>query len=299
MITTTRRQVRHLRSVFRRSVLGITHRGLIPPLILRAEGAQLRAQHRYNALAIEHIEPGSYSQREAIALPLDALGDIEGRDDSPVSIEAVAPDRTLVRWLDHAVPQSREYDVLALDAVPPFPEPPPSWVSAPGELLTALVEANETTAEDSTRYSLNCLQLRGTEGEIAATDGRQLLIRSGCCFPWDESLLVRRSPIFACRAIAGIEAVSIARTGTHVALRMGPWTILLEIQAEGRFPVLGNVIPDARGVTSRLRLDPEDAKFLADALDPLPGADELNARHGRPQRQGRRQCEEYRPVAAN
>ena len=38
MITLTRNQVRRLRSVFRRSVLGINQRGPIPPLVLRAEG---------------------------------------------------------------------------------------------------------------------------------------------------------------------------------------------------------------------------------------------------------------------
>jgi hypothetical protein len=41
MITITRRQARRLRGVFRRSVLGIAHRGIIPPLVLRAEGTKL------------------------------------------------------------------------------------------------------------------------------------------------------------------------------------------------------------------------------------------------------------------
>ena len=43
MITLTRSQVRRLRSVFRRSTLGIHHKGTIPPLVLRADGGQLRA----------------------------------------------------------------------------------------------------------------------------------------------------------------------------------------------------------------------------------------------------------------
>ena len=58
---------------------------MIPPLVLHAGGTQLRAQYRYATLAIEHVEPGVYLQNETIALPLEALADLEGRDDSAVS----------------------------------------------------------------------------------------------------------------------------------------------------------------------------------------------------------------------
>ena len=131
MITLTRRQARRLRGVFRRSVLGIAHRGPIPPLVLRAEGSQLRAQYRYAGLAVEHVEPARPGPAEAIALPLDALADLEGRDDSPVVLEAVAPDRTVVRWADRGIPQAREYAVPALETLAPFPEPPPVVVRGP------------------------------------------------------------------------------------------------------------------------------------------------------------------------
>src|SRR5438874_924963 len=58
--------------MFRRSVLGITHRGAIPPLILHAEGQQLRAQYRYHDLAIEYVEPGVHRLLDSIPVPLDA-----------------------------------------------------------------------------------------------------------------------------------------------------------------------------------------------------------------------------------
>src|SRR5207249_768602 len=51
MLTLTRRQARCLRGVFRRHTLGITSRGAVPPLVLRTEDGQLRAQYRYDALA--------------------------------------------------------------------------------------------------------------------------------------------------------------------------------------------------------------------------------------------------------
>src|SRR5450631_2045788 len=197
MITITRRQARRLRGIFRRSVMGIGHRGPVPPLVLRAGGAQLRAQHRYAALAVEHVEPGTSRPHEAVALPLEALADIEGRDDSPVVLEAVATDRALVRWQDHGVPLVREYTVTPLDALAPFPEAPPSWAELPGDLLDALAEAAATGSDDSTRYALNCIQLRGDTREVVATDGRQLLVHGGIAFPWPGDVLVKRSPLFA------------------------------------------------------------------------------------------------------
>ena len=137
MITLSRRQARRLRGVFRRSVLGISHKGAIPPLILRAGGSQLRAQYRYAGLAVEHVEADGPYPAEAIALPLDALAEIEGRDGSPVVLEAVAPDRTIVRWEDRGIPQTREYAVPALETLAPFPEPPARWQDSPPGLLDA------------------------------------------------------------------------------------------------------------------------------------------------------------------
>jgi hypothetical protein len=165
MITLTRNQVRRLRVAFRRSALGITNRGMIPPLVLRAEGTQLRAQYRYRDLAVEHVELGSYRPIMAIAVPLDALAEFEGPGAAPVVLESPAPDRTIVRWDDRGIPQTREYDLATpVDRMDPMPELPTAWRSSPGELMTALAEATETGDPDSPRYDLGCLQLRGTQG---------------------------------------------------------------------------------------------------------------------------------------
>jgi hypothetical protein len=276
MITLSRRQARRLRGVFRRSVLGISHKGGIPPLILRTGGSQLRAHYRYAGLAVEHVEPDGPYPSEAIALPLDALAEVEGRDGTPVVLEAVAPDRTAVRWEDRGIPQTREY---AVPVLAPFPEPPADWQDSPPGLLTALAEASATASDDNTRYALSCLQLqaRGEDHQVIATDGRQLLVQSGFRYPWSGNVLVRRSPIFACRELPREEPLALGKTETHVVLRVGPWTLFLEIQTDARFPAVEHVLPHAGSAATRLQLDPEDAAFLAQTLDKLPGADELNA----------------------
>ena len=245
--------------------------------MLHAEGGQLRAQHRYRDLAVEHVEPGSYRPATSLAIPLDDLADFEGSKDSPVVLEAAAPDRTVVRWEDRAIPQSREYDVTPVDRVGQVPELPASWSSSPAELLTALADATETGIPDSTRYALHCVQLQGSRNQIVATDGRQLLVRTGFRFPWPGDLLIKGSPIFACRALPRDQPVEVGKTDTHVVLRVGPWTIWLEIQKEVRFPDVERVIPQPGEVLTRLRVDPEDARFLESSLARLPGGDELNS----------------------
>jgi hypothetical protein len=278
MIILTRSQVRRLRTVFRRSTLGITDRGQVADLVLRAEGGQLRAQYRYGDLAVEHVERGGDRPASSLALPLDALADFEGAADTPVDLESVAPDRTVVRWEDRGIPQSREYCLVTpIDRAAEMPAMPATWAPGPPELLAALTEATESGTDDSTRYALNCIQLRGSRGRIVATDGRQLLVRSGFEFPWADDVLIRRSPIFGCRALPHDRPVEIARTETHVVVRVGGWVIACGVQTDARFPDVERVIPQPAEVVTRLRLDPEDAGFLDSALGRLPGAGDINA----------------------
>jgi hypothetical protein len=129
MITLTRRQARCLSGVFRRPILGTAHQGPIPPLILSVEEGQLRARHRYGAIAVEHAGPSAWPSSGSVSLPLEALADLGGRDDSNVALEAAVGDRTVVRWSDRGIPQSRQYPVATIEGLPPFPEPPRSWSS--------------------------------------------------------------------------------------------------------------------------------------------------------------------------
>jgi hypothetical protein len=281
MITITRRQARHLRGLFRRAALGIAHRGVLPPLVLRAEADRLRVQHRYAALAVAYAEPGNFRPVEAIAVPLDALSEFEGRDDSPVVFEAADSGGTVVRWDDSGIPQTREYDVPALDSLAAFPEPPVDFQPAPAGLLEALAAAAATGTADSTRYALDCVQLRdagrGQGHEIVATDGRQLLVQSGFRLPWTGDALVKGTPTFASPALARDRSLEIGRSDAHVVLRAGSWTLFLEVQTDVRFPDVTRALPVPGGAATRLRLDPDDACFLVRALERLPGADELNA----------------------
>ncbi len=276
MITITRQLARQLRAVFRRSVLGIDHKGPIPPLVLHGEGQRLRAQYQYHELAVEYVEPCSHRQLDSIPVPLEALADVEGSDDGAVVLESFEPDKTVVRWQDRGISQVRQYEVAPFGKIAPFPETPTAWTRVSGDVLSALAEASATCTGDNARYALDCIQLQGTADRIIATDSRQLVIRSGCGLPWNDDLLIRRSPVFACKACAGEQSIRIGKTDTHVVLRIGPWTTFHEIQKDARFPRVEDAIPEDRAVSTRIRLDPDDARFLQSALGRLPGSEELN-----------------------
>jgi hypothetical protein len=277
LIIITRSGVQRLRAVFRRHPLGIRHKGVIPPLVLRVEGQHLRAQFQYGDLAVEYVEPVEGDQIDTIPVPLDALADADGRDESPVELESVGPDRIMIRWHDRGISQTREYPVTPIGEIAPFPETPAMWTAISADVLDALAEASATCTPDNARYALDCIQLRGRTGKVIATDGHQLLVRSSLVFPWEEDLLIRGSPIFACTALGRDQPVQIGKTETHVVLRVGPWSTYHEIQKTVRFPRVEEAIPDADTVSTHIRLDPEDARFLEAAIDRLPGSDELNS----------------------
>ena len=278
MITFSRRQARRLRAVFRRHALGITHKGAVPPLVLVPDPAVgLRVRHHQPPLAVETVLRCPQGVQPPLCLPLDALTDLEGSEDAPIVLEAAGANQVTARWEDRGIPQVKEFPVTEFASLPPFPGLPDSWESCPAGTLDMLAEAAATTDGGSTRYALGCLQLRGATGEVIATDGRQILVQGGFAFPWDDDLLVPPTSLFGGRGLPHDQPVQIGRTESHVALRIGDWTLWLTIRTDARYPRIADVIPDERVPTIRLQLAPEDATFLDQALERLPGGEALYA----------------------
>ena len=271
MITLTRRRVRCLRGLFRRSVMGIARKGPVAPLVLRADGGKVCARYRYGVLVVEHTAPCHRTDSGIVSLPLEALADFEGRDETPVAIESVGPRAVRARWTDRGVPASREYDVPDIGSPADFPDPPDSWHEAAPALLDALAEASATAGEDSARYALGCIQLRGGRGEVAATDGRQLLVLGGFHFPWPGDLLVGRCPAFGRPELPRDDGVDVGLAGEFVALRAGPWTIWLATRSGVRFPDVDRAMPVASAPRPGCTLHRNaDGGSSAAALDRLP-----------------------------
>ncbi len=282
MITLTRRQARGLRAVFRRSVLGIAHRGPVAPLVFAAEGGQLRARHRYAHLAVEHASPARLALERLGRPAARRPGRLRGprRLDRRPRGRRPRPDRRPLGRPGHPPgPRVRGPDDRRRS--PRFPTCPRAWSEVPAGLLDALAEATATRPTTTRRYALGCLQLQaGRDGhEVVATDGRQLLVRGGFAFPWAGDVLVRRSPLFACRDLPRDRPWAIGRTDTHVVLRVAPLDDLAGDPDRGPLP-RRRPDPPRRPTPrpTRLRLDPADAPFLADALGRLPGGDATTRR---------------------
>jgi hypothetical protein len=172
------------------------------------------------------------------------------------------------------VPQVVEYETPDAATQPAFPPLPDSFVGNAAALIGALDEAVHTTATDATRYAMHRLLLRGQSGEVAATDGKQLLVHGGFHFGWDSDVLVTAVPIFGGKELGPDQPVEVGRTDEQVVLRIGAWTFWLRIDADGRFPSLDGVVPKPQEAGSYCRIAPADATFLRTALPRLPGRED-------------------------
>jgi hypothetical protein len=256
--------------VLRRSLRDHEPRGSWPLVLCQAGKDGLLLQACQGDLALRYQQSGAYSP-DAIAFCTSVLAQFEGRRDDPVELEQFGPANGQARWIDSGVPRVIDIDTVAPESAPEFPALPRELIPMPAGFLQAMDEAAKTTASEAVRYGLTRIQLRGKSGQIVATDGRHLLVQAGFPFPWSDTVLVPRVPAFGNRELAGLGEVTLGRTNTHVAVRIGPWTFVLAIDAQSRFPDIDAVVPKPRCITSRLRIDPADADFLVAAIPKLPG----------------------------
>jgi hypothetical protein len=267
MISIPRSWARDLRAVFRRLTRYRRGQPLAIALTVERELLVVHGTSIDGAVEFRHHCPGP--DAHAI-VPLEALADCEGKDDSAVTIHSVSETQAELRWSHNGVPHVRCYD--APEVKGSFPEPPATWTANPVALLDALNEAVATVAEAATRYALDHVQLKGA-GEVIASDSKQLLIQGGFEFPWDDDVLVSRVGLAAVNALTRFEFVQVGRTDGFIWIRTGPWSLALPLATEARYPDVHAIIPSRKSDTTRLVLDSTDADLLVAVLPDLPGAD--------------------------
>ncbi len=276
MIQVSRSTARRFRAVCRKAVLSASLPQRPAAVVLESgrEGLVFRSQS--SQIAVELRVPGTF-EIGRLAIPLDASEQFEGRDESPVSLEAAARGKVVARWTDGGVPQTAEFDAVDLHTLPEFPAQPATWTSNGPELLRALCDASAAADQTSTRYALHMIQLRGRAGAVVGTDGRQLFVGSGFNFPFADDLLVPRVAFFACREFAGDAAVEVGQTKGFVVVRVAHWTVHLRVDTEGRFPEVNSIVPDPNAALATIRMSPDDAEFLARTLPRLPSSHESDS----------------------
>ncbi|MEZ5941204.1 MAG: hypothetical protein R3C18_07420 [Planctomycetaceae bacterium] len=271
MIELTRKQIHFLRSTLRQG-LGITSAKKAPHVTLRATPVGLLIQSTSGNIAIEHRIEGDF-RPEAITLTYEALQACEGKQNDHVSIERDG-DTITVQWLDGGIPQSAQ--VSHVEPVE-IPVPPSELTVLDREFIPAMADAVATTDSESTRHALSCVRLRGSDGQIAATDRYQILTQSGFPFPWDDDVLVPATKAFGSKAFREAVDVSIGRSDDWVSIQAGDWTLHLKIEKDARFPNVDEHVVAIDAATTSMNLSDSDAEFLTQATRKLPAASEFNA----------------------
>jgi len=275
LVTISRKEARQLRNLLQRSGLLGRSSTREQPLEVLAGAAGLTIRCQNHRAAIQYHDPGSLTDAR-IVLPAKALEDFAGQDDTPVTLDAVADKKVEARWATSGIPQRRLYDEATIKPSVVFPALPGQFAENPPGTLKQLDDACQTCADESIRFALTNLQLRGSRGQLVATDGRQAFRQSGFSFPWQGDLLVPRTRVFGSKELDAGSPVRIGRAGDWAVFQVGPWTIWLAIDSEGRFPQTDDLWPIAERATSRVELAPEDARFLAARIGCLPGDQEVN-----------------------
>jgi len=214
---------------------------------------------------------------ESLLLPLQVLDDVQGSKAEPVFLNARRTGVVGASWQENGVFRDLEYDAPEPNPdAPTFPALPAAFVPNGPELLTALRNAYETTDMESKRYALGCVQLR-QDGALAATDGRQMFRQPGFQFGCDQAVLIQPSRFFTCKELPAepmrIGNLSDDKGVATVVFEIGPWTLWLGTEREGRFPDVDSIIPSTDYCKSTLRLSLADARFLVDNLHRLPNGD--------------------------
>ena len=268
MITISRLLAKQIRSVFRRALqLSATQTDQVVWLLADNSGLRIRAQNKQ--AIIEYHLPGLVTP-DAVPITMEALAACEGtKADQFVGIDRPSEGLTVLRWDDRGIPQSFQFDAKKLQAEA-SPIQPETWVTNSPSLLGALADAMRIVPTDATRLALNCVQLRPAGGRIAATDSHQLLVQSGFAFPGNDDLLVPRSTLFGSRELPTDQPVEVGTTANHCVFRIGPWTVWLTLEKQGRYPRVEDIIPNADSAKTRLSLSAEDRAFLLDVVPRLP-----------------------------
>ena len=271
MIELSRQQIHRIRLTFRQA-LGRSSSQRATLVTVEGTPQELRVRAVSDRLAIEHRVPGSFPT-VSFAIPFEALAACEGRRDDLVRFD-LADGQVTLHWTDANIPQAASFPTVEPVSLP---EPPSELAPIERTFLAAMAEACVTTDAESKRYALNCVRLRGTDGQIAATDGQQALVQTGFTFPWSDDVLVPATGAFVTKAIRAATSISLGRSTDWVFIRAEEWTVALQIEKDRRFPAIEAHIADVSSASTTMVIAEPDAMFLDQAAQRLPGAGEMNS----------------------
>jgi hypothetical protein len=261
--------LRQFRSVLRKSVLAADPRGPCPTVLCRASKHGLTLSCRQGDVGLRHLSAGSFPS-DSLAFPASVLAKLEGAEEK-LCLEQVAPFQGKASWSASDGPHSIDFDIVDPGAVLPPNEPRGQGASLEPGFLVALDEAARTACRDVNRGSLSKVLLRGKDGALIGSDGKQLLVQKGFALTWKENLLLPALPVYGCRELPRNEPAHLSREKDWATLSVGPWTLDLKVEPGDRYPDVDRVIPSRGAACTRVRFDARDVEGLLRCLPKMPG----------------------------
>lgn len=269
MIVISRVLCKRLRNMIRRA-LNLSPSALQEYVTMSTGPQGLRVAASFGGFAVLYAEHTPLESSE-LHVTLGDLKAAEGNQDDLVTIAPQETGGTVLRWNDGVVPQQRLVESPQPAAIPELPPLPATFVENPATLCRAIADAYESTDDGSSRYALSCLQLRGEQGDLTATDGRHIFRHGGFRWGTDQDLLVRPTTVFGAKELGTDQPIQFGVGTDHAVLVVGPWTFWLPLEKEARFPRMDDVIPSPRRNHTAMVLSRRDTAFLLDNLPRLPG----------------------------
>jgi len=131
-------------------------------------------------VAVRHHTPGRRPECRLV-VPLATFIKSVERGEDPVLVRSDRPEQSVPKGRMRSGPEVRRSTMPGKET---FPLLPARFTPCGSGLLAALDAASAVTAkDDSSRFVLNRIHLRGGRGAVVATDSRQLLFQSGFQFP--------------------------------------------------------------------------------------------------------------------
>lgn len=274
---TIKRQILYLfKTLARRAGIKPSHQSQTPQLLLQSDTTGSKLVTAAHDVRLEYTWPETSPERVCWPLGWNVLEECGAKQPDSVTLAPDGSKLIQAQWSHRGIPQRQNFEISPEQKLPgTLREASPSihsaWTVMSADFWPALTEAVTCADDESTRYALGCLQLRGKSGEINATDGRHVLQQAGFSFPWPDDLLVPASKVLGAKELSGEGTPHLVQTNDWLLLKLGPWMISLRIDKTGRFPQVDSIIPRLSQQATKLVLAEPDAAFLRQALPALPG----------------------------
>lgn len=235
---------------------------LAPPIVLHRSQDALTLSAILDEMALALHLPIGAGPSERLVIPFSTLAGLRGNGRGIVTLESSKDGSVRCRWQERG--NARELDCATVPGEVQAAELLQVGIlrPVPPSLLTALHACGQTANRMTDDHLAPArLQLRGQDGAIAGTDGRNLLLWGGFSFPFPENVLVPAVPLFGSRELAGEHDIYIGRTGQHITIAAGAWTIWLVEDAASPYTDVQTLLPRS-GHQVRLVIEEADAAAL-------------------------------------